>query len=332
MAILPSFQTPGNVADHHPVDWSRAVHSLFSHFAARFPQFYDPTATDTPPEASAAAVIWPAFPGSLRGSPLERLEIADGHRGAQDEYCEWGVDRNDGGKITRVTFTTELPEYFEHLFLSDPSDPQALLALYHEFVGTQVAIEDIAPDGEYLRKNQWNQSTDRAPVHLMQGSNNLEAAVQLAAEATILRERADGTRVTHNQELVECGGLGEPLRNSDPQIAATVNNAVAAGAAVTLRDPVGLYIDGLITGGMVTPDAEDPATFWRIERGEPGNVVRASYEVPPSEERGYFVGDITIDGRRIEFGGQLARRVRIRLDAIVKPGDHIPDSQPCESA
>jgi hypothetical protein len=63
---------------------------------------------------------------------------------------------------------------------------------------------------------------------------------------------------------------------------------------------MGLYIDGLLIGGMATPDGEDPATFRTIERGTAEHTVRASYAVPA--DRGYRVGDITADGRHIQFG------------------------------
>lgn len=219
-----------------------------------------------------------------------------------------------------------MPEYFDHLFATDRD---GLLALYQDLIGPQVEAGDLERNGAYLRANQWNNSTEGRPAHLNQFSNNLGAAIQLAAEATILRER-NGKPVTGRQELVECGALGEPLRNSDPQIASAVNNAAASGAEITLDDPVGLYIDGLITGGLETPnDDEDPARFWRIERGDTQHALRACYEVPEAEGRNYVAGDITIDGQPINFGGQLAVRVRVRLDAVIKPGTHEPSRKPC---
>jgi hypothetical protein len=327
MSILSRFSTPGNVADPDPDAWSATVARIFARARPGFPQFYDPTVTDTPAEAEVANVIWPAFPASLRGGPRERLEIADEHRGAQDEYCEWAVERNENGDIVRATFTTEVPEYFKHLF---ETDRDALLSLYQELIGPEVQAADLEEDGAYVPDNKWNRSTTRRPAHLIQGSNNLGAAVTLAAEATILRER-DGVPVTGRQDLVLCGGLGEPLRNSDPQIASAVNDAAASGAEITLKDPVGLYIDGLITGEMETPDGEDPRAFWKIERGDAAHTLRASYAVPEEEDRGYVVGQIKIGGQPIEFGGQLALRVRVRLDAVVKPAAHQPERQPCKN-
>ncbi|MBA3364898.1 MAG: hypothetical protein H0U03_03810 [Actinobacteria bacterium] len=324
MALLPMFSTPGRIEDTDAEAWSAVVSQFFG-TAAGFPQFYDPTVVDTPPEAEVASVIWSAFPASLRGGPLERMELADAARGAQDEYCEWTVEKNADEKITRVTFTTEVPEYFDHLFTTHPD---GLLAVYRNLIDERAEPADLEENGAYLRRNKWNNSTIGRPAHLVSPSNNLFAAVQLAAQATVLRER-DGQPVTNRQDLVACARLGEPLRNSDPQIASAVNNAAANGDEVTLADPIGLYIDGLMTGGMEAQDGEDPGSFWKIERGDEAHTLRAAYEVPPEEDRGYVVGDITIDGRRIVFGGQLAIRVRVRLDAVVKPGDHQPDPLPC---
>jgi len=87
-------------------------------------------------------------------APLKALSC----RG-QDEYCEWHVTRDpDTGKIRRVTFTCEAPEYWSTLAAGYPSnpfyysgthsveakgDPDKLLALYREFVNPEVQMEDL---------------------------------------------------------------------------------------------------------------------------------------------------------------------------------------------
>jgi hypothetical protein len=325
MTILQSFGTPGGVPDSAPAEWSDDVNNIVEQFGAGFPQFYNPTAIDTPDDADVAPVVWSAFPGSLTGPFREQLETADGSRGTQDEYCEWAVERNGAGKITRVTFTTEVPEFWKHLFATDRG---GLLALYQELIDPGATAADLEEGDAYVPDNGLNNSTIGRPAHLIQGSNSLTAAVKLAAEATILREDG-GIPVTGNEAIVACGALGVASRNSDPSIAGAVNAAAATGAEITLADPPGLYIAGLITGSMQTPDGADPQAFWHLERGEPGRAVRAFYEVPEEENRGYAVGDILVDGQRVEFGGQLALRVRVRLDAVVKPGDHQPERQRC---
>jgi hypothetical protein len=328
--VLPRFDTPARLPEPTAADrdaWSARVGSIVASLAADHPQFFDPTTTDVGPDVQAPVVAWTAFPATLledATSEDQRWAAADASRSVQDEYCEWSVERDGEGVITRVTFTTEVPEYFEHLATRDPD---RLLAVYHELVGPHVRLEELVLDGQYRRDNVHNESTEGRLAHLIQGSNNLEAALVLAAQATVLRKDADGEPVTSAMALVRCGKLGEPRRNSDPQIAAAVNDAAATGAEISLQDPVGLYLDQVMIGGMETPDGEDPAAFWTVERGDAQHAVRASYAVPP--ERGYRVGDITAGGRPIRFGAQLADRVNVRLTALVRPAGHQPERQPC---
>jgi hypothetical protein len=332
VAPLVRLDPPARVRELGDADrdaWSARIGGTVAALARRFPQFFDPTETDAGTDAMAPVIAWNAFPATLlpeATSEDQRWADADADRDRQDEYCEWSVERDDEGVLTRVTFTTEVPEYFAHLA---ERDPDRLLELYRELTGAPVRLNQIVVNGAYRADNVFNRSTTGRLVHLIQQTNTLVAALRLAAEATVLRQDADGEPVTSAQQLVRCGGLGEPLRNSDPQIAGAVNDAAATGAEVTLQDPMGLYIDGLLIGGMRTPDGEDPAAFWTVERGGPGHVLRASYAVPP--ERGYRVGDITAGGRRLRFGAQLADRVVVRLTGLVKAAGHRSERLPCVS-
>ncbi|MET0764041.1 MAG: hypothetical protein ABWY29_04190 [Blastococcus sp.] len=330
MPVLTAFATPARLPEPTDADrdaWHARVKELVKEQTPLFPQFFDPTETDPGPDVMAPQIAWNAFPATLlkrATSQRQRWTQADASRQVQDEYCEWSVERDADGVITRVTFTTEVPEYFEHLAAQDPD---RLVELYRQLTGRDVALDELVVAGRYRKDNVHNRSTTGRLVHLIQPSNNLRAAIVLAAQATILRRGSDGQPVTAAQELVRCGGLGEPLRNSDPQIAGAVNDAAATGAEISLQDPMGLYIDGLLIGGMATPDGADPAEFWTIERGTAQHAVRASYAVPAG--RGYRVGDITADGRKILFGAQLADRVSVRLTALVAPAGHRPRRQPC---
>ncbi|HEY7873693.1 MAG TPA: hypothetical protein VIG64_01090 [Actinomycetota bacterium] len=329
--LLPRFATPGKLtelSDAGRAAWSKRVSTLFDDVRGPSRHFYNPTKADTPANASTAAVKWPGSPGRLIraqvGTP-RRWEIADGNRDEQDEYCEWSVMRDDDGKIRRVTFTTETPDYYDHLM---DRDQDLLLELYGNATGKNVTIDKLRnKHGLFVAKNQFNTRTDGTIVHLMQRSNNLRAAVILAAEATVLRKDRNGGAVTHPMSLVVCGGLGDETRHSDPQIAAAVNGLVAQKMEITLADPPGLYLDGLTTSGMETPDGADPQSFWSVERGAPGFAMRARFEVP--DGHGYRVGDVTIGGRPIEFGAQLADRVQVRIAAVAKPGSFQPKRESC---
>ena len=256
MAILRQFDTPGRLnelSEDHRLAWSEKVKGMINQFTTRdFPQFYNPAVENTPAGLPSAAIAWPAFPAQVfreKGPGPERWRHADSSRGLQDEYCEWSVERGEDGKISRITFTTEVPEYWECVA---QKDPDLLLELYHQFVDSHVERDDLF-DGEekYVRRNRWNESTEGRLAHFVQQSNTLEAAIRLVAEATILRVREDGTLVTDRQELVACAPeLGNPFRNSDPQIAEIVNKAATFGDEITFLDPVGLYLDELQSAGM----------------------------------------------------------------------------------
>ena len=328
MPKLARFSTPAGLPDPNADAWSDRVGLMLAPYVdGSLPQFYDPTKKNTPAGTPEPMVSWAAFPAALRAvipSQRERWKRADRDRGLQDEYCEWSVTRNDARKITRVSFTTEVPEYWEHLF---ETAPDKVLRLYRKLVDPAVKLSDLrAADGSYRRENRWNSSQPGRLVHLTQGSNTLGAAIDLVARATVLRVK-DGQPVTNQQELVACAGLGNPLRNSDPQIASAVNVAAGEGDEITLTDPLGLHLGRPLTAGMVTPDGADAARFWKIERGDAEHTLRARFEVPAS--RGYVVGDIEIGGRPIEFGGQLADRVQVWVKATVKKGDHKPKPMPC---
>lgn len=331
MAVLPRLETPAKLRDVASAakrkHWSDRWRGNLVQFAAEFGQLYDPTREDTPVDAKPAPVTWAGSPAKLRqthGDPVDRWRIADSNRAEQDEYCEWSVERS-GGKITRVTFTTEVPEYYDYLA---EHAPERLLALYRDLVSPKVAMGDLIVGGRYQRVNRWNPPQPRKGrlVHLSQENNTLGAALALVAEATVQRERK-GVPVTTKEALARCSGLGNRFRNSDPQIAAIVNGAAATGASITLQDPFGLYLDRLVTTGMTTPDGVNPAAFWKIERGTPEHAVRASFAVP--KQRGYTVGDINVGGRPIKFGAQVADRVRVRITAVVKPGNARPRRKPC---
>lgn len=326
MPKLKRFATPADLHDRHPQAWSDRVAAMLGEYVGKLPQFYDPIAEDTPAGAPAPMISWAAFPAALRVVEPEqrkRWKLADSSRDLQDEYCEWSTERR-AGKIVRIVFTTELPEYWEHLFRTAPNQ---LLALYRKLVDPRVTPADLrTPAGTYRPRNKWNDSKPGRLAHLVQANNTLGAAIDLVARATEQRVR-NGKPVTEQQALVTCAGLGNPNRNSDPQIAAAVNEATRGGAKIRFAEPIGLYLGRPLTAAMTTPDGADPATFWRIERGDAKHTLRARFEVPASKP--YEVGDLTIAGRPIEFGGQVAELVKVWVSVRVKPGTQTPQPKPC---
>jgi hypothetical protein len=325
MASLKRFTVPGALTDAVSVDqnkldgaWHQAVADLVSKAASGSRSLYDPTegGEDTPSDALRHPVCWPAFPATLNSvtnSPERRAELADSSRDRQDEYCEWSVERvgpSAKAPITRVTFTTELPEYFEVLH---EIDAEAALALYQEHVDSNASPEQIAPGGVYDRSNVLNrQTTEGKIMHLRSGPNNLFAAVSLASDATVLRFR-DDTQVTSPQDLVSCGDFGKPLRSSDPQIAAAINGLATLGDKITLEDPIGLYIDELRPEGLELPAGATLEECWKVERGTAEHALRASFSLP--EDAG-TLEDVRVRGAPVRFGAQLADLVRVRIVAL----------------
>jgi hypothetical protein len=266
----------------------------------------------------------------------------------QDEYCEWRVTRDPDGGIRRVTFTSEPPEYWQALHgdtLQDlngnpaypvTGDHELLLELYREFVSPEVRYEDLVcavdlidysdpdnplvvyPKGAYNPYNRWN--TTDGIMHLTQPSNSLSAEILLGADGTVLRTSRDGRIVSDPDALICCAHYGGPNRCSDPTIGASVNELAALGFAITLRNPVGLYMDDLNVTGWAGPDGEpvDPAWF-RIVRGRPGLIERAVFEVP--KRAGFRVSDVTIGGVPISVGGQLSEHMTVKLVGLAStPG------------
>lgn len=276
------------------------------------PQFYNPVETDTADDVQTAVITWTAFPRNVlinSSSDQQRWRLADQTRDVQDEYCEWSVTRDpQTNKITRVTFTSEGPEYWEFLATVNPN---LLLKLYRAHISPAVQHQHLFDsNGKYKRRNIFNNSTTNGAMHLIQAANTLAAEIELGAAATIVRE-INGVQLTNEQELIECGKYGDPERNSDPTIGAQVNSLARAKADVTIANPVALYIDDLNTAGWQTPDGSDAKDYWKIVRGTKERALRAVFEVPAS--KGFTVSDIKIQGTPIEFGAQITDFITIKI-------------------
>jgi hypothetical protein len=253
----------------------------------------------------------------------------------QEEYCEWHVLRQpQSNKILRVTFTSEPPEYWEALFglvpgppdQHFPGDKQALLRLYHDLVSPDVQLQDlIAPKdlvdtvgqkwarkGQYNIYNKWN--TTLGIAHLNSPPNSLMAEIQLGADASIRYTDPKGRLLAEPEALIGYAGYGGPNRNSDPTIGASVNALARLGANVTLRNPVGLYMDHIDLSGWEAPDKEGVSDCVRIVRGLPGMIERMVVEVPAG--RGFDLGDLTIAGAPIRYGGQIAECITVKLVGV----------------
>lgn len=286
-----------------------------------------------------------------------------GPRGWQDEYCEWIALRDAQGKVTQVDFTCENPEYWYTLWRFDP---QAVLALYRELVGPQVQLEDLfltangAPVidrstglAAYNVTNKWNNQPSSGQVtgavHLISPPNTLSAEIYLAAAGTLLRDNPPGQPVTSEDDLINCSQYGQPGRNSDPHIGATVNSVIRSGGKViSLENPVGLYIQMPdFSTFQLPPDPNLPANAqpsdcWQIIRGKEtvpgfeGNfILHARFALPQSwidAGVSFTVGDISIGGNPIQFGAQITQTFQIALRGFALPTTKPAETpQPCQA-
>jgi len=277
----------------------------------------------------------------------------------------------DTHKIIRITFTSEPPEYWQALHgdeLQDANgnfaykftgDKKKMLDLYHQYVSTEVKLGDLecqheyyymvtdangkpvlGPDGkqqkqvvfrkgDYNPYNVWNST--KGIMHLSQPNNFVQAEIQLAADATILRHK-NGRAVVQADALVCCSGYGGTSRSSDPTIGASVNDLARLGAWVTIKNPIGLYMHDLNTEGFTKPNGEqiDPKEYFKVLRGdEAGHMIeRAVFEVP--EKEGFTVSDLKIAGVPITWGGQVAEHINISITGTgVNPGYFNNPMLPC---
>jgi hypothetical protein len=256
----------------------------------------------------------------------------------QEEYCEWRVLRDlETNKIRQISFTSEPPEYWQALYgfvpgggsipdASFPGSKEVLLRLYRDLVSPEVQLEDLlAPvdikdatgfqwtaKGQYNIYNKWN--TTHGIAHLNSPPNSLVAEIQLGGDATVLHNDPQGRLLVEPEALICYAGYGGPNRNSDPSIGAAVNALARLGAYVTLRNPVGLYMDHIDLSGWQAPDGGNVSDFVRIARGSPGMIERLVIEAPMG--RKLSVGDLTIAGTPIRFGGQVAECITVKLIGV----------------
>jgi hypothetical protein len=320
-------------------------------------QFYNPAKFDPGSPLAEQAITWNAFPKELikqcgydrafiAGDRLETLNHYSKTLNKPvhfrtfyrplNEYCEWHTVRDpDTQKITKITLSSEPPEYWRALFGDEitidkkiavkfPGDRHRVLELYRELVSPEVQMDDLicketipnvaglpplAVKGGYNTYNKWN--TTHGIAHLCSPPNSLAAEIGLGAAATVLRVSASGKPIVQPEQLTCCSLAGGPDRNSDPTIGSSLNALARAGAFITLQNPVGLYMDHIDTSGWSGPKKSDISDCVRIVRGTPGMIERLTIEVP--SERGFQVGDITIGGAPIVYGGQIAACITVKL-------------------
>lgn len=313
MALLAQFETPARLRDVPLTSPFYAAWSAWisGRIGATTPgdgggAFYDPTAVNVN-VAGQKSLTWMGFPRDTI-LPTNRDDITPAYdqadtnpstRSWQNEYFEWRVEKNAAGKITKVTFVTEMPEYYRELW---NVDPDAVVNIYRNLVSPAVTRADLGGTGAYDKFNDWN--TTDGIVHYIQSINTLSAAIGLAKGSV-----TSPVPFRDNYEASP-GGSGA-LTAVDPRVAIDIHMLVRKGLYVTLGDPVGFYMVAWNDSGITKPDGTPAGNYWRIVRGVPGMVMRLEYQVPTG--LGFVVGDLRIGGRRIEYGGQLAEQITVSI-------------------
>lgn len=228
-------------------------------------------------------------------------------RPRQFEYFEWYTTRDATGKVTKVAFSTETPQYFE---LLAAVDKERVVELYREHVDPAVQWNElVTADGTYDRQNRW--TTIDGIMHYVNGINELNQAIGLAqagAAATLGDPGFAPARDNFEFPVVN-------RHAADDYIIREVAALGRSGFDITVHEPVGLYLDGWDDTGWTKPDGSPVGDYWRITRGRPGAVLRLEYEVP--YEEGFVVGDILIGGRPVLHGGQLAEHMTSSLPVVI---------------
>jgi hypothetical protein len=213
-----------------------------------------------------------------------------GPRGWQDEYCEWSVTRNDKNEITRIDFTCENPEYWNTLWLVDPTkvrdiyrttlgNPNIQTEDLQLYSGGKVVTDPGTKRPAYNPLNKWNTGPVTSPtgggaMHLTSTPNSLQTEIGLGAAATVLRTPVSGPN--NIQTLLCSAQYGQYGRQSDPHIGAGINGFAANGNAVTLFNPPGLYMQlpANLDAEFTIDGVSEIAPYFQVTRGgEPVTVT-----------------------------------------------------------
>lgn len=297
--MISVYAPPGNQRDAPEGSsfyraWHDFVRGTFQH------PFVDQTSELGSP-LGEAHVVWTAQsrkvfinPEDARDDPQRTLRAGE-VRLRQMEYVEWHVTY-DRDRISKVTFSTELPEYWSVLAREEP---EIVLALYRSMIGPEVRREDLFPEGRYDPQNVWN--VRHGIVHLAYHASTLVAA---RSQLSVFANDA----IAPTSDNFGVIGYGD-THAADARIQLDVKGVRRLGLRIAPKDPVGIYIAGWDDSGFTKPDGRPVGNYFRIVRGQPGAALRVEYQVP--EREGFLVGDIRIGGRLIEFGAQLAEQLTI---------------------
>lgn len=269
-----------------------------------------------------SSVDWLAFPLLANAADPQ---IDQDRFDRQDEYVEWQAESTQG-RLIRLTFTTEFPEYVEAFAAIGTA---ALInAVQDAIPGANPTVAELLgpvanPDAlppiarsnlfrNNLRNNPWNNG-QKGILCLTQGANTLGALFNLVTECGV--RQAQGS--PEDTCALVGGGACGPGRSSDPNVCAEAQRAVRNNIAMTLKDPAGIRIirlEGAWRIGGQEVDINDPTTnqeAWVVSRNGRRGVLTV-------------VNGLTLDGSPLITGAQVSRKLRVAADLWAAPENALP--------
>lgn len=301
------------------------IHSFYRPFALESDSAFtllDAFSELTPvTQPTVSTVPWFAFPKTAVGT----FDDIDANRfQLQDEYVEWRTEKSNTGEVTRVTFTTEFPEYYEAL--AEVSAEALIAGIQQVISGADPTAEELfgpsfdpkaaTPEGRarrfrgHLRDNPWNNG-QKGILCLSQPNNSMGALFALVGPCAVSRLDIDPSDLCANVSCV-------PERNSDPAICQAVQNLARAPRSLSFPDPVGIKIIELkgiwnINGTRIK--VNDPSAnqrVWVVSR----NGRRAVLDVTKG---------VTVDGKPISSGTQVSTQLQVGADVISAAENVLPE-------
>lgn len=270
--------------------------------------------------------------------------------GAQEEYLEWRVVKDTLGRIIKIEFTSEVPEYWSILAKHHPARTLRLLADFAGEMNSANPIDVYGIDDPYsLPVEERGKAFDsmmfpsdsspdilspynngqKSIACMAVGPNTLHAAIFLAAYASLpyVKIRDNNKIALTGREAIRfTRQAAQDCRDSDPTIVGTVIKDAVRQRKISLFNPLGLYIADIDSESILMPNGETPIphewfTFQRGSKVESaGNSISLSqrlvFEVPKST--GLTISDL-IDAdtdKPIKFGSQIASKTTVALYAL----------------
>ncbi len=267
-------------------------------------------------------VEWRGFPITAQTT---RQAIDNDRLRFQDEYVEWRPERDGQGRLVRVTFTTDFPEYFQAFAQigvdalkaeirrvipgADPTDAELFGAGPNP--GNQSGPTRAQRFLANLANNPWNMGP-KGFLCLTQRFNTLGALFNLVGECGIVQQNVPASDVCSN-----VGGACGPGRNSDPAICRRVQEVARANFACSLKDPAGVVIRRLAGNWALNGQAIDinnPTNnqgLWTLSR----NGRRGVLNIP---------NGLRLNSSPIATGAEVADNLFVGVDVVAVANAALP--------